>query len=101
MLNPDIICIVESWLSPNNINGSLKLDNYNIFETKQGLKMEGVLIAIKKSLIASPISYIGKNEILCVDIFEKNEKLLRIINVYNFSLQNISTLKSILFALEI
>ena len=50
ILDPDIICLVETWLYPNISSGILNLTGYNIIRKDRGSKGGGLLIAVKNYL---------------------------------------------------
>ena len=77
-INPDIVCITESWLHADISDSVLGLNDYRIFRKDRNNGVGGhggVLIAVKPNL--NPASRKGQDsehdEILYVDIIIKNE----------------------------
>ena len=94
--NVDIICLSETWLTPDFANGSLNLSNYTIFRKDRDHRGGGVLIATKSTLKAHEIVTPGDDEILTLDLYNNSFKLLRIITIYNPNFNNLSKFKSLL-----
>ena len=83
LLNPFVICIVESWLTKDFNNSTLKLNGYSIFRKDRKSRGGGILIAIKSPLEGNMLDIEEDIEILTVDIYYENTKMLRVIGAYN------------------
>ena len=49
-LNPDVICLVETWLTPDVPDGFINLSEYNLFRKDRQSRGGGLLIGCKKYL---------------------------------------------------
>ena len=98
--NPDIICLVETWLSPEIKNNIFKLPKYTIFRRDRKTKGGGILLALKAPWIGTLIENYGDEEMITVDLQYKNKKLLRVIGIYNPSFNNITYMKKLFSALH-
>ena len=87
VINPDIFCLSETWLSSDHSNGFLNLSNYNIFRKDRGSKGGGVLIGTHRRLEVKPVNYQGDSEIIAVYLFSNKKKSLRILTIYNPNLK--------------
>ena len=71
MKNPDIICIVESWLDPSILDNEISIVNYSLVRLDRSRHGGGVLLYIKDNLpfsviISSPESL----EFICIKIHD-------------------------------
>ena len=66
--SPDIICIVESWLSPDIPNSELFLPNYSTFRCDRNRRGGGILIYTKCSLCVTEIQLITNLEFILLSI---------------------------------
>ena len=61
-IDPDIICVQETWATEKITNAELHINNYNIFRNdRKHKKGGGCLIYMKEKLHASPIEHLSEN----------------------------------------
>ena len=67
--NPDVICIVESWLDNSILDSELTISNYNLLRLDRNRHGGGILLYIRDSLSFSMVLSGPKNlEFLCITI---------------------------------
>ena len=71
MKNPDIICIVESWLDPSILDNEISIVNYSLVRLDRSRHGGGVLLYIKDNLPFSIIiSGFESLEFICIKIHD-------------------------------
>ncbi len=72
--SPDIICIVESWLSPDISDSELSLPGFSIFRRDRNRHGGGILVYVKSTLSPSIISYSSSSliELLLLSVKPKH-----------------------------
>ena len=71
--NPDIICIVETWLSSEISDNELAIDNYQIFRLNRDCHGGGVIMYVHSSLCPKILSAGPNNlELLIISISPQN-----------------------------
>ena len=96
IVDPDIFCVVETWLTSDYNNGKVKLENYYIFRKDRDSRGGCILIGVEKLFLRNPIFIKKKIKFYVLIYLMETKTLLRIINVYNSTFQNFKMLKSIL-----
>ena len=74
-INPDIICITETWLEDGIQNANLGLRNYKIFRRDRSLHGGGILIGVRNTLNANLCEASIQHELIFITIKIRNNDL--------------------------
>ena len=68
LYSPDIVCIVETWLSPDICDSELSLPNFQSFRLDRSRHGGGILVYVKSSLSATAVPTSSPIELLLLSI---------------------------------
>ena len=67
--NPDMICIVETWLCDDILNSEIALPGYQLYRRDRNRHGGGVLIYVKDHFVCSILPSADNLEIITVSVF--------------------------------
>ena len=95
-LSPDLLIIVETWLSSNTPSSVLGLTNYTFLRKDRDGRGGGVLLGWLNTLSVVEVPTLSDSELAAVDLKHSDNNTLRLIVLYNPHGNNVAYLTKLL-----